>query len=103
MADDDKLEQGEDVKVEKGFVSTAQGASTNKPVNIAQEDVHQTPDQFFDPARELAEREKDPPKNHATKGMTTLGWTEASRLENTADQQERDRKVAEKLAAKEDS
>ena len=104
MAEDDgKLKQGDPgPEPEKGFVSTATGADSNEPVNIAQEREPQTPDQFWNPERELADRAKDPPKNHATKGMTSLGFTEASRLENTAEQQERDRKAAEKAAKRED-
>lgn len=90
---------------QKGFVSTAEGASTNEPINAEQERPKQTPDQFFDPARELEDREKAPPKSHATRGMTSLGWTEASRIEDTAKQQEADRKAAERArerAEKED-
>lgn len=95
MADDKVKDPDPEPEPEKGFTSTASGVETNEVVT-------QTPDQFFDPSREQAARDVPPPKNHATKGMTSLGWTEASRLENTAEQQERDRKAAEKLAAKED-
>lgn len=53
-------------------VSTEKGTETNE--------VIQKPEDFFDPQRELDERNVDPPKNHATKGMTELGYTEASRV-----------------------
>lgn len=86
-------------KVPDGFVSSAEGAATNEPLGSEQERPKQTPDQFFDGERDRPDQ-AEAPKNHATKGMTTLGWTEASRLENTAEDQERDRKAAEKLAAK---
>lgn len=97
----DKLDPDEDVQPEKGFTSTAEGASTNKPINIAQEDVKQTPDQFFNPAVEDEKRNVDPPKNHATKGMTVLGYTEASRIEDTMEAEERERKRAAKALEKE--
>ena len=85
----------------KGYVSTDAGTESSTPVGEP-EPEGQTPDQFFDPAKEAEKAAVDPPKNHATKGMTRLGWSEASRLEDTAAQQERDRKEAEKAAAKED-
>ncbi|HEX5016510.1 MAG TPA: hypothetical protein VFX15_02865 [Actinomycetes bacterium] len=94
MADDEKQEEAP-----KGFVSTAEGAETNEPLGSDQERPKQTPDQFFDPSRDRPDA-AEAPKSHATKGMTSLGYTEASRLENTAEQQERDRKAAERLATK---
>lgn len=97
----DKLDPDEETKAEKGFTSTAEGASTNKPVNVAQEDIRQTPDQFFNPAVEDEKRNVDPPKSHATKGMTVLGFTEASRIENTMEAEERERKRAAKALEKE--
>jgi hypothetical protein len=58
----------------------------------------QTPDQFIGGEPEEDEKPVDP--KHATKGMTSLGYTEASRIENTAAIQEEERKAAEKAAAK---
>jgi hypothetical protein len=86
----------------KGFESTASGVETNEVVGSKEDLPKQTPDQFYDPAVEAEKNAVAPPKNHATKGMTSLGWSEASRIENTAAQQEADRKAAEKAAAKED-
>lgn len=79
--------------------STGEGASNNKVINDTPEKVGQSSDQFYggDERRDAAEA----PKSHATKGMASLGWSEASRIENTADQQEDDRKAAEKRVAKE--
>ncbi len=91
----------DDEKTPKGFESTDSGADSNTEVGSEDKLPKQTPDQFFDPAREQEARDAAPPKNHATKGMTSLGYSEASRLENTVEQQEADRKAAEKAAAKE--
>lgn len=84
-------------KVPEGMVSTDAGTDTNTVVGDAGDREKQTPDQFF-----TGEREDDGKvdKAHATRGMTILGYTEASRLENTAEQQERERKAAERRAAK---
>lgn len=87
-------------EVPKGFTSTAVGAATNEPVTGEQyRPGKQTPDQFFN-GDEMRPENFEAPKNHATKGMTSLGYSEASRLEDTAAQQEADRKAAEKAAAK---
>lgn len=87
-------------KVPDGMVSTAEGASTNRVVGDDSKPEKQTADQFF--TGERTEEDEKVPANHATKGMTVLGWTEASRLENTAEEQERERKAAERRAKKED-
>ena len=78
----------------KGMTSTAEGVQTNHEVG------KQTDDQFFHGDRERPE-DKPAPASHATKGMTSLGYTEASRIEDTAKFQEAERKAAEKAAAKE--
>ena len=80
--------------------STAEGATANTVVGSDDEPVKQTPDQFYDPAAEQAKADKDVDPKHATKGMTKLGYTEASRIENSAEIQEAERKEAEKAAAK---
>ncbi len=71
--------------------STKSGTESNKVV--------QDPDEFFDGG----ERPEDQPvpKGHATKGMTVLGYTEASRIEDTATALEAEQKAAEKASAKE--
>ena len=95
MSDKDTKGEAPEEKVPEGMTSTASGVDTNEVVT-------QTPDQFYGGEGFERPDQAEAPKNHATKGMTYLGWTEASRLENTAEQQERDRKDAEKRAAKED-
>lgn len=77
---------------------TASNTVVNPQTGEAPEIKEQTPDQFYSGAPD--EDEKDPPKDHATKGMTSLGYLEASRIENTAAVQEEERKAAEKAAAK---
>lgn len=72
---------------DKDTESTASGTATNEVV--------QTPDQFFDGEAERPELQASP-ANHATKGMTTLGYTEAHRLEDTAAIQDAEREAAEK-------
>ena len=91
----DKDETPKEEKVPEGMTSTSEGVQTNEVVN-------QTPDQFYGGEGQERRDEAEAPKSHATKGMTHLGWTEASRLEDTAEQQERDRKDAEKRSSKED-
>jgi hypothetical protein len=96
MADKDDAQKSDD------FTSTARGAETNEPVTGDQfRPAEQTPDQFFDPQREQEARDRDVPANHATKGMTSLGYAEASRIENTAELQEKERKAFERRAARE--
>lgn len=84
----------------KQTTSTGEGASNNKVINDTPEKVGQTPDQFYGGEGTERRDQAEAPKGHATKGMTSLGWTEASRLEGTAALQESDRKAAEKLADK---
>lgn len=84
----------------KDTASTGEGASNNRAINDTPEKVGQTPDQFYG-GDDTRPDQAPAPKGHATKGMTPLGWSEASRLEDTAAQQERDRKDAEKRTAKE--
>lgn len=74
-------------------VSTDANTDSNKVVGAEE----QTPDQFY--TGEPPADEKVDPK-HATEGMSSLGYTEASRLDNTAAQQEADRKAAERAASK---
>jgi hypothetical protein len=67
--------------------STEEGTESNEVVNPESEkptktEHAQSPSEFFNPDDELAARAVDPPKNHATKGMTTLGHTEASRVQD---------------------
>lgn len=80
---------------DKDETKPAEGMTT--PSVETNREVGQTPDQFYG-----AERpdEAPVPKGHATKGMTILGHTEASRLEDTVAVQEADRKFAEKQAEK---
>lgn len=78
----------------KDSTSTAEGTKTNEVLG------GQTPDQFFD-GEALRPENFDAPKSHATKGMTSLGYTEASRIDDTAKAQEVERKAAEKAAARE--
>lgn len=68
--------------------STTSGTESNE----------QTPDQFF--TGEPAEDE-DVPASHATKGMTVLGVTEASRIEDSAITLEKERRALERRIAKE--
>lgn len=90
---------------DKETASTAEGTSSNRQVGDSGNEAEgskeaegQTPDQFFTGDR----RDDGPvPKNHATKGMTSLGTVEASRIENTEAQLEADRKASER-ASKED-
>jgi len=79
--------------------STQEGTESNTPVGEP-EAPQQTPDQFYNPEVERAKADAEVPANHATKGMTTLGYTEASRIENTAEFQEQERRAADKAAAK---
>ena len=89
-----------DEKVPEGFTSTGVGADTNEPVTGPQyRPGEQKPDQFFNGEAERPENQ-EAPKSHATKGMTRLGWSEASRIENTAKLQEQERREFEKLQAK---
>ena len=80
--------------------STTEGTESNTPVGEPDAPPQQTPDQFFNPDDERAKADADVPANHATKGMTSLGYTEASRIEGTAALQEQERDEAEKAAAK---
>lgn len=82
----------------KGFVSTDEGTQSSTEVG-KDEPEGQTPDQFFTGAPDPDEK-VDP--KHATKGMTNLGYTEASRIEGTAAKQLAEQKAAEKAAAKGD-
>lgn len=90
---DEKKEAPEEPKVPEGMTSTSEGVQTNEVVT-------QTPDQFYGGEGSERRDQAEAPKGHATKGMTQLGWTEASRLEDTAEQQERDRKDAERRAGR---
>ena len=80
--------------------STVEGTESNTPVGEPDAPQQQTPDQFFNPDKERADADASVPANHATKGMTRLGYTEASRIEGTAALQEQERDEAEKAAAK---
>lgn len=81
--------------------STTEGTTSNTVVGAEGSSTEQTPDQFYDPAVEAAKAaEADVDPKHATKGMTKLGYTEASRIEGTAALQEQEQKEAEKAAAK---
>lgn len=86
---------------DKETASTAEGTSSNRQVGDSGNEAEgsepegQTPDQFFTGDR----RDDGPvPKNHATKGMTSLGTVEASRIENTTEQFEAERKAAERTS-----
>lgn len=79
--------------VPEGMVSTEEGVQTNHEVG------KQTKDQFYDGDAQRPENQPSDPK-HATKGMTTFGYSEASRIENTAELQEQERKAYEKAQAK---
>jgi len=85
----------------EGMTTPAPTSNTvvNPETGEAAKIEEQTPDQFYDGVD--PEADKAPPKDHATKGMSTLGYTEASRIEDTAAAQEDERKAAEKAAAKE--
>jgi hypothetical protein len=85
----------------EGMVTPGPTANTviNPETGLATELQEQTPDQFYDGTDPDAD--KPPPKDHATKGMVSLGYTEASRIEDTAAAQEEERKAAEKAASKE--
>jgi len=60
----------------------------------------QTPEQFT-PLAEPSEVDEDVPASHATKGMTVLGYTEASRIEGSHDILEKERRAFERRAARE--
>jgi len=79
--------------------STKEGTESNTPVGDPDR-PQQTPDQFFNPDEERAKADADVPASHATKGMTSLGYTEASRIEGTSAFQEKERRAAERAAAK---
>jgi hypothetical protein len=78
-------------------VSSDQGNAQNTVLGAEAAIEPQTPDQFY--TGEPEEDEKVDPK-HATEGMTTLGYSEASRIEDTAAAQEAEREAYEKEAAK---
>lgn len=78
--------------------STAEGTESNTPVGDPDARPEQTEDQFFDGDRERAKADEHTDPRHATKGMTVLGYTEASRIEGTAALQEQERRAAEKAA-----
>lgn len=79
--------------------STVEGTTSNTVVGAGSAPVEQTPDQFYDPAAEQAKANEDVDPAHATVGMTTLGYTEASRIENTTAFQEAEREAAEAAQA----
>jgi hypothetical protein len=62
---------------------------TDKDENEVKNEAEEAPPKPTIPPRP---DEAPAPKGHATKGMTRLGYTEASRIENTTAQQEAERK-----------
>lgn len=78
---------------DKDTVSTKEGTETNEVIG-------QKDDQFSGASDERPE-DQPSPASHATKGMTVLGYSEASRIEDSAIASEKERARFEKASSKE--